>query len=218
MKKDIKEIWRALAQNKQITAKHMVEYAILRAIRSDRSDKLSSVRYFIRKSFTPITNTSKLANGRKPFDILARWDVSYRNNNYILGQKAEDILTDEELKEFVDLYKCVVPELVVKHYSYFFTRQDISEEQQLVQTAHTALELGNVLTKSEVNNLHFTCIGVPDLEALGDVERVLQKIRAKYVIFKEPDINNEMTCIAVYPIAEHECGVLKSYKLLTFDW
>lgn len=121
----------------------------------------------------------------------------------------------------------------MKYYAYFFTRQDISPEQQIVQTAHAAFQLGVhsqrvVSTKSEetlvpcqVNQeidpteTHFTVIGVRDLGALYAVERILEKFGYRYEKFFEPDLKDgEFTSIGVYPISEYHRDVLMAFNLL----
>jgi hypothetical protein len=120
----------------------------------------------------------------------------------------------------------------VKYYSYFFTRQDISPEQQIVQTAHAALKLGvnsqrqgfsddaRVYVPHQVNEAvkpdetYFTVIGVQNEDALMSVVEILIKFGFKYEAFVEPDMGNQLTSIAVYPIAEDKKGPLKAFNLL----
>jgi len=118
------------------------------------------------------------------------------------------------------------------YYAYFFTRQDISPEQQLVQTAHAALKLGvnsaqvwdrgqeqEVLNEYQIkefnpDDTYFTCVGVRNEEALEAVCAILKQFKLHYETFVEPDMNNEMTSIAVYPVHEDGRGVLKAFNLL----
>lgn len=106
----------------------------------------------------------------------------------------------------------------MKYYSYFFTRQDISPEQQLVQTAHVALKLG---TKSAIaidpDNTYFSVVGVRNLWALEAVQTILDHFNFKYEVFNEPDIKGEMTAIAVYPVMEIDRGPLLAFNLLKID-
>lgn len=125
----------------------------------------------------------------------------------------------------------------MKIYSYFFTRQDISPEQQIVQTAHAAIQLGvnsQRWTKNEWNDTredktqphlmpdlikaedtHFTVVGVRNLDALNAVQEILDKFGFRYEVFFEPDLNaGENTSIAVYPIAETSRGPLLAFNLL----
>ena len=117
-----------------------------------------------------------------------------------------------------------------KYYAYFFTRQDISPEQQIVQTAHVALKLGAESQKAidvdagveyvphrgmdiDPDNTYFTVIGVRNLEALLGVYEILTKFDYRFEVFVEPDMNSEITAIGVYPIAEYNRG-----PLLAFNW
>ena len=116
----------------------------------------------------------------------------------------------------------------MKQYAYFFTRQDMSPEQQIVQTAHAALKLGvnsattppaldaDVPYVSNINpdETYFTVVGVRDLSALYAVQSILDKFGYRYEMFVEPDMNDEPTSIAVYPISEFVRGPLKAFNLL----
>jgi hypothetical protein len=129
-------------------------------------------------------------------------------------------MTDYEIKED-------------KYYAYFFTRQDIFPEYQLVQTAHAALKLGyhaaekwdkgqeETLREGQIKTFnpsetYFTCVGVRDLDAIYAVEAILQKFGFKYEVFVEPDIGNEITSIAVYPVHEDKRDILLAFSLLKF--
>jgi len=105
----------------------------------------------------------------------------------------------------------------MKKYVYFFTRQDISPEQQLVQTSHVALKLG-VEYGSVINpdNTYFTVIGVRNREALEAVAEILIKFNFRFEVFSEPDLNDEITSIATTPIDEDNRGALLAFNLLKF--
>lgn len=107
---------------------------------------------------------------------------------------------------------------MTKRYAYFFTRQDIFKEYQLVQTAHVAYKLGSMLgDKADPDNTYFTCVGVRNLEALFAVMSILVKFSIKYEYFTEPDLNGgEITAIAVYPIDEDKRDILLAFNLLKF--
>lgn len=107
---------------------------------------------------------------------------------------------------------------MTKRYAYFFTRQDIFKEYQLVQTAHAAFKLGYLVNdKEDPDNTYFTCIGVRNLEALEAVEKILTQFGFKYEKFFEPDLNGgEYTALAVHPVDEEDRGVLLAFNLLKF--
>lgn len=119
----------------------------------------------------------------------------------------------------------------MRYYSYFFTRQDISPEQQLVQTAHVALKLGVMAPKSmekdvdfevtvpaiyDINpdETYFTCVGVRNEQALYAVIQILEEFGYDHEVFREPDMENQITAIAVYPISELSKGPLEAFNLL----
>lgn len=112
--------------------------------------------------------------------------------------------------------------IFMKQYVYTFTRQDISREQQLVQTAHVTMKLGYYLWKgsdadANPDNTYFTCIGVRNLEALEAVEKILQKFGFDHEKFFEPDLNGgEYTALAVHPVDEDKRDVLLAFNLLKF--
>jgi hypothetical protein len=119
----------------------------------------------------------------------------------------------------------------MRHYAYFFTRQDISPEYQVVQTAHAAFQLGvnsqrwidspppkqQVMDDVKAENTYFTVIGVRNLDALLAVSTILDKFNFKYEVFREDDLNGEPTSIAVYPIEDIARGPLLAFNLLKID-
>ena len=113
-----------------------------------------------------------------------------------------------------------------KNYCYFFTAQNMSAEQQLVQTAHVALKLGVLSTrqvapvtdvtpvgKFDPDNTYFTVIGVRNEDALLAVKLILDKFGYQYETFYEPD-QEQVTSIALYPILESQRGPLMAFNLL----
>lgn len=108
----------------------------------------------------------------------------------------------------------------MKQYVYFFTRQDISKEQQLVQTAHVAFTHSLNFKDNIVdpNQVHFVVIGVRDLEALNAITEILDRFGFLYSYFCESDLNNELTSIAIMPIFEDDLdiSIFKAFNLLKF--
>jgi len=106
---------------------------------------------------------------------------------------------------------------MLKEYVYIFVRQDLSNEQQLVQAAHATLVLGNKLKDRKVNELYFSVIGIPRLTDFCQVFKDLKIHGTKFETFYEPDQGNTLTAIATYPIKDEERGELRKYKRLTFN-
>ncbi len=107
-----------------------------------------------------------------------------------------------------------------KKYVYIFTRQDISPEYQLVQSAHAAMKVGRnayIADKSfDPDNTYFTVVGVRNQEALFAVGRLLSHYGFRHVEFVEPDIGDQLTSIATYPIPEDRRDVLLAFSWLRF--
>lgn len=108
-----------------------------------------------------------------------------------------------------------------KAYVYIFTRQDISPEQQLVQSSHVALKLGFYAANDDSimmdpDNTYFTCVGVRNERALGAVGDILDDYDFGYECFIESDMNDEITSIATYPIHEDNRGPLLAFNWLKF--
>jgi hypothetical protein len=101
-------------------------------------------------------------------------------------------------------------------HSYFFVRQDISPEQQTVQLQHVSLELGNCLTRRETLGLNFVTCGVPDLEALENIESYLVSKELEYVLYRDSHFLNEITAIATFPICAADRPFFRFGKLLRF--
>ena len=103
-----------------------------------------------------------------------------------------------------------------RKYVYFFTRQDISPEQQVVQTAHVALKLGCVFGADiKPDETYFTVVGVRNQEALLAAMRILIAFEFPFTDFVEPDMGGELTSIATTPIDEDKRGPLLAFNLLT---
>lgn len=83
------------------------------------------------------------------------------------------------------------------------TRRDLSPGSQAVQAAHAAIEFQHEYFKiakqwnSESKYLIF--LSVQDEQSLLTLLEKIQKHGLKCSVFREPDINNEITAIAVEP-------------------
>lgn len=114
-------------------------------------------------------------------------------------------------------------------YTYIFVRQDLSKEQIAVQAAHATMQMGfQYALKSErgfdLPNMHargsspsetyFILVGVRNEEALLAVESILSKFDISYERFIEPDIGEQVTAIATYPLNKQDRGPLLAFNLL----
>jgi hypothetical protein len=235
MTTDFRPLWKHIATNRTASSYHFVQYAALRALHQTGWNAERSVDRalkFLNKAFTPVTNRTKIKNGVKPLFGLTRAIAEARFKEAvgrdILGGPPELLSTQQHII-FLDLLnrladKNKVEEFFARQYVYIFVRQDIFLEYQLVQASHVALKLGFEIHKKQgdrsrnaydPSNLYFTVVGVPDLPALHQVWK--KHIEVDFVEFKEPDIGNEITAIASWPIPVRERGNLLNYKLLKFN-
>lgn len=88
--KDIRQEWKAHAASKKITSQDIAALCIYRSLVKEQGEEGALSR--LKKSFTPVTNPVKLANGANPTHSLrnALWMVK----NSVFAEW----LTDEEYK------------------------------------------------------------------------------------------------------------------------
>mgnify|MGYP006151646511 CR=1 FL=1 len=95
---------------------------------------------------------------------------------------------------------------------YVGIRRDLSRSQQVVQSCHAAIEA----TRHFLDKEHPSVIvlGKKTLRKLETFRDYIEKHNLKYKEFYEPDRNNELTSVAVYPVSEHERILFKKFQLL----
>ena len=224
--KDFKQFWKKLATLKINTARNAVELALLKAIKSKNPNKKHVAGSILLKSFPPITSKIKLANGRKAYDTAEQvvfnlgWSFTKRGNNVvfrdgikILGVDPLEIFDyQEEVNIFYQLTKDITREYLRRNYIYIFVDTNLSYEQQVVQAAHVTLVLGHALKDmSHVHDLYYTVCGTTNM---AEVIKHVRSLGHKYEVFREPDIGNIITAIALHPIHWSKRGDLMDYELL----
>lgn len=236
---DWKFAWKKLANRKTIKPIHMVQYCVMKALKSKADDKIDLMHRLLEKTFTPVTNKRKISNGSYRYFPLVGFNLresrirqsrynfaikSYDEVKTVFDTDATQLLSDEEIVQFdkmigtirtSDLEYTAKP---MEYYSYTFVRQDISPEQQCVQAAHATCVMGRYLPNSiNPRTINFVLIGVADESKLKEVEEILGKRKdCEYFSFREPDLNNEITAVSTSPIYKHRRGRLKNFDLLTF--
>lgn len=228
--KDFKKIWKDLANKKEVTAIDTILYCLFKAYTAkSNADKVVILSRLLAKAFTPITNKNRLEKGCTPWSTLlyrvfwtiqrVKGDPKYLVNCKGMLSVFENTGEREGLAYLlIAAYKEInnsKSERFDPPYTYIFVRQDISNEQQLVQSSHIALELGAKMDH-DFRGLHFTVIGVGDLKELEDTKENLEKLGISFEYFIEPDIGDQMTAIATYPIHAQKRRLLSKYRLLTF--
>lgn len=198
------EQWAEKAANKTLTARDFFMRALHKALDSKAENKAEVFRGLLLKYFTPITNANKLANGRTPWQTIehiAAW-TSY---NRIMSRFRimSQTLSPEEKALISELFpnNGWGPEAQLRDptYVYFFTRQDISYEQQLVQTAHAASVVAQDF-EFDARHQHFIIFGLPNEDALEAKRTALIHAGVHTVAFFEPDMGNTLTSFATAPI------------------
>lgn len=187
--------WKQKAASKTLTARDFFFRALHKAMDSKAENKVEVFKGLLLKYFTPITNQNKLANGKTPWQTLEFLATS-ESNPWSQTTEEEKVLIRQV---FPNPGWGHMADLRDPTYVYFFTRQDISPEQQLVQTAHAA-SMSGATGKYDPKHQHFIIFGVPDLVALRRRFADLAKEGIKIEAFFEPDIGNEMTSFVTEPI------------------
>jgi hypothetical protein len=207
------------AAAKTLTSGDMAMYHIRRAYNAKSNEKIRLAKIFLMSAFTPISSKNELANGAKPYDgvrialdnvtvQLRRWSLT------VIRTSEEEVqlvkVLNEMVKELLGHFSSAEP--VYRDpkantvYAYIFTKQDMSREQQLVQTAHCTMVLGQAVaaTEYDAKKLHFTVFGVPDGGALEAKKNFLEARGVQTVHFIEPDMGNVMTSFACMPMKKSQ--------------
>lgn len=88
------------------------------------------------------------------------------------------------------------------NYVYSFIRTDIPFEQQIIQSAHSALEAGRHLRKPDSIS-HLVLLQVQDEPELVSISEMLRSFDIKHHLFFEPDNNMGYSSLTTEPI-EHK--------------
>lgn len=190
---------------------HIIRKCFSKAFNAKSSQKIEIAKALIRRAFSPIVNQTKLLNGRKPWGTVRklierelRSPQDQAPEYHTLVSKVQSSFIDDSFDK-------------TKPYSYIFVRQDIKPEQQLVQTAHCTMVLGSKLSHLDCSKIHFVIMGCKDLNELRKRMNFMVERDIRFEVFAEPDINNEPTAIASYPITSiAERKKFARFKLLKF--
>ena len=187
--------WKQKAASKNLYARDFFMRALHKALDSKAENKADVFKGLLMKYFSPVTNRNKLANGTSPWKILeliaAHASSKWARNSEEEKELVRQVFPNSGFGPVADLRDVT--------YVYFFTRQDISYEQQLVQTAHAAAA---VRQEHDFNahEQHFIVFGVPSEADLKEKDEYLQKQGIRTTVFLEPDIGNQWTSLATQPI------------------
>ena len=99
-------------------------------------------------------------------------------------------------------------------YVYVFIRKDLSFPQQVVQSAHAAIEAAKSFLDNELDHPHLVVLGVKDQQQLYKSAQKLDRAGVQYRIFTEPDRNGEATALATEPIFGEQRHLFRAYRCL----
>lgn len=103
----------------------------------------------------------------------------------------------------------------MEYHAYIFVRQDLSPEQQLIQFGHVACALGKSLPDHVCpHKLNFVGIGVKNEAHLVKSSLNMDDNGIEYVVFREPDIGDEITAVASLPVTGAQREAFRKYKTL----
>lgn len=215
-------LWKKLANEKKIQSRDVAAYALIKALYAKSNDKLEVAKALLYKSFTPITNSNKLANGSTTFSGLGY--ALYRAYWSTLMEE----LTPEEKEQFLSLMgKLQKEEWSDITYAYILVRTNIPKVHQAVQAAHATMLMGQQVpaSKHDARYQSFCLLDGGDETALREFGAKIQRMGIKAAYFWEPDANKlwnglhrkELTAIALHPLRKSVAqrkGLLNEKKLL----
>lgn len=101
-------------------------------------------------------------------------------------------------------------------YLYVITRRDLPLSSQAVQAGHTAFQAASELRFKK--HPHFVYLTVKNLSRLSVSAEKLQNENLDLTIWREPDLNNEITAVAIGPVTSREDRELfKKFQLMKGD-
>jgi hypothetical protein len=93
---------------------------------------------------------------------------------------------------------------------YIITRKDLSVSQRAVQAGHAVAEFCLHSPSSSWSNGILIYLGVRNLNQLEKLMYQLNDKNIKYIEFREPDLNNQVTAIAT----DNHCEFFERIRLL----
>ena len=101
------------------------------------------------------------------------------------------------------------------HYVYCIVRNDLTPSQKAVQAGHAVYESSRQFPSEE--HPHFVFTVLKNENKLKAWIEKLQAARVSFTIWREPDMDNEITAIATEPIRtdSYKRGIFKKLQLLS---
>ncbi len=102
----------------------------------------------------------------------------------------------------------------MKRYMYVAVRRDLSHGQQVVQSCHAAIEASKRYHLSRQEHPSVIVLGVKSEKGLDNFTKYVHDQGFHYEMFREPDRDNELTAVAVFPVSEDQKTMFKKFQLL----
>jgi len=102
----------------------------------------------------------------------------------------------------------------MKTYMYIAVRRDLTRPQQVVQASHAAIEASKQYHSHEQEHPSVIVLG---MKTESKLEKFIEYVKEKsfeHKEFREPDKDNELTAVAVFPVSESDKELFKKYQLL----
>ena len=230
--KDFRNTFKTLARSKATTRAHHLQFALLKALTAKTNiDRNLIAGLIVQNHFTRITNEIKLMNGLPQWfglrqAVTETWEDIH---NIEAGRSVNSLISDLEnafeINAFKDLLTLIGSQVVedelpeVKRYAYIFVRTDLTQEQQVVQSNHCALELGAELVLNEIDpyNLYFVVCSAKDEQELFEFQDFFEMYGVKTTSFMESDLNYSNTAFGTFPITERKKNkYFQNFQLLTY--
>lgn len=230
--KEIRQLWKQSVGNNP-TARDMVYLCLLKAFHAKSNDKTAVLYGLLRKTFTPITNKNRLANGHAEFGVI-RENLRYIDNVFanVAWKKSDSRLilafgktgfsdifdTVEEAESFMifvrDFYKSFDTETLKRYYCYVFLDiESVSPEQLIVQSAHVTMVVGkNMPDNLDPHNIFYQIVELPNGMTHDDLVKKYKNF--KFHQFVEPDMGNRVVASAIEPILWCKRQPLRKFPLV----
>lgn len=102
----------------------------------------------------------------------------------------------------------------MKRYMYVAVRRDLSHAQQVVQACHAAIEASQSFLDPDDDHPSVIVLGMKNEKALEKFKDYVHNCNFHYDKFFEPDRDNEMTSVAVFPVGDAQKVFFKKFQLL----
>lgn len=159
-------------------------------------------------------------------DNVEQWEQVFESE----GEVAEyNKLANAAVRHLVPIKDGYYAQYEDPYYIYIIVRKDLpTPEDTTVQVAHAIAKMGWLVGRyylteglpegvNPFDHINFVVCQTKNWESLAGDGEYIYSLGYDSVSFREPDLDNQMTAIAVEPILGSKRRVMKRYKLLKHD-